>query len=629
MIKETSIFGNRRIILISMVIVAIAVGFWSTSRYPTLQGKADMTGVIHLEDTLTHEAYIHIDENANFVEKVAYTTINWAWTNRQGMTFAVFIAAAFMTLFKYLPRYRSKNRFLNSLYGLVTGTPLGVCVNCVAPIAKAMYEGGRSIQTSLAVMFSSPTLNIIVLTMLFTLFPFYLALIKLAFTLILILVIVPFISREEPGQEPLACAVPDLISPYSESWLKAFWGILKDYWQSFTYIVIRTVPLMFVAGFLGALVSHVWDPNTLIGEQPSLWAVFAIGIFGTFLPMPIAFDVMLAQSLFAANVPIVVVMTLLFTLGTFSVYSAFIIWRTFDFKLSLVLFLIVTALGVAAGYFAQEYTDYKDQKWEQQYQSEVLDADIKVNSGSIQREITKFSLHGLNKTAALPVEEFYTKENFNIARTKFLESKVEGALHFTKYKGVDLGIDSYNEINETNFIEPFFLGRGVASGDFNNDGWNDIAVAETGRVDLFQNINGEYFQKVYLDIPEVADKEIIFIAMADLNRDGWLDFYLTTFGHGNYIALNPLSDKQEEIPVVEVENGPALLTMSVSMGDVNLDGWLDIFNGNWNGGEITANPGPKAQNQMLLNNNLEFTFFPLRVFKSEVEGNTLASLLTD
>ncbi len=300
MSKQISIFGNRRVILISMVIVTIAISFWSTSRYPTLQGKADMTGIIHLEDTLTHEVFIHVDEKASFIEKVAYTTVNWAWTNRQGMTFAVFIAAAFMTLFKYLPRYRSQNRFLNSLYGLATGTPLGVCVKCVAPIAKAMYEGGRSIQTSLAVMFSSPTLNIVVLTMLFTLFPFYLALIKLAFTIFLILVIVPFISHKDKTADAIACAIPDVPIIYSESWIKAFLGILKDYWGSFAYIVIRTVPLMFVAGFLGALVSHVWDPNTLIGTQPSLWAVIAIGIFGTFLPMPIAFDIMLAQSLFAA-----------------------------------------------------------------------------------------------------------------------------------------------------------------------------------------------------------------------------------------------------------------------------------------------------------------------------------------
>lgn len=628
MAKETSILGNRRVILISIVIVSIAIGFWTSSRYPTLQGKADMTGIIHLEDTLTHEAYIHVDENASFVEKVAYTTINWAWTNRQGMTFAVFIAAAFMTLFKYLPRYRSRNRFLNSLYGLATGTPLGVCVNCVAPIAKAMYEGGRSLQTSLAVMFSSPTLNIIVLTMLFSLFPFHLALIKLAFTILLILVVVPLVSHKEQNDTAVACAIPDAPIIYSESWVQALLGIIKDYWDSFAYIVIRTVPLMFVAGFLGALVSHVWDPNTLIGSEPSIWAVAAIGIFGTFLPMPIAFDVMLAQSLFAANVPIVVVMTLLFTLGTFSIYSAFIIWRTFSFKLALLLFIIVTALGIAAGYVAQALTDYKEDKWEQQYTDEVLRGDSKYVSEAT-RDITQFSLHGLKETQPVLQEDFYSKKNFIVTRTPFADSSSSGSLPFTKFKGVDLGIDSYNKIDETNFIEPFFLGRGLASGDFNNDGWVDLVVAETGGVDLFQNINGERFEKVFLDIPELVDSEVVFVAMADLNRDGWLDFYITTFGNNNYIALNPLSGRNEQEPVREIENGETLLTMSVTMADVNNDGWLDIFNGNWNGGEITANPGPKARNQMLINNNLEFGFFPLRILPREVEGNTLTSLLTD
>ena len=35
------------------------------------------------------------------------------------------------------------------------GAPLGVCVNCVAPISKGMYESGQKIETVLATMFSS------------------------------------------------------------------------------------------------------------------------------------------------------------------------------------------------------------------------------------------------------------------------------------------------------------------------------------------------------------------------------------------------------------------------------------------------------------------------------------------
>ena len=629
-IKSSSILDNRRIILISFVIVAIAVSFWSTSRYPTLQGKADMTGIINLEDTLTHEAYLIIEEEDPLYKKVAYTTVNWAWANRQGMFFAVLLASAFMALFKYLPRYRSRNRFLNSIYGLVTGTPLGVCVNCVAPIAKAMYEGGRSLQTSLAVLFSSPTLNIIVLTMLFTLFPFYLAVIKLGFTIFLILVIVPFLSgKEESIAENIVCAIPDLQETSSESWGSAIHGILKDYWDSFVYIVVRTVPLMFVAGFLGALVSHVWDPNTMIGEDPSLLAIIAIGVFGTFLPMPIAFDVMLAQSLFAANVPIVVVMTLLFTLGTFSVYSGFIIWRTFNYKLAILLFCIVTGLGIIAGYFAQEVSDFKKDRREKQYEQQVLNYIPKETNAENSEGPAEFALYGLETTQEIRREIIYKQDDLTIERSSFIPQTSSIKKYFTKYSGPDYGIDSYNEISEFNFIEPYLLGRGLASGDFNNDGWVDLLVAETGKVDLYQNINGEKFKKVHLDVPELTNKDVFFVAMADLNRDGWLDFYATTFGSDNYLIINPLAKTEIEQNVYKLDNNGTLLTMSVSIGDINNDGWLDLFHGNWNGGEIIPNPGPKARNVMLLNHELKFSPFPMAYFDNEDDGNTLTSLLSD
>ena len=101
---------------------------------------------------------------------------------------------------KPFPAQSSDRRFRNSFMGMFVGTPLGVCVNCVAPIAKGMYEGGSKMETALAVMFSSPTLNIVVLTMLFSIFPFYMALMKLLATFILILIIVPADFGENPNR---------------------------------------------------------------------------------------------------------------------------------------------------------------------------------------------------------------------------------------------------------------------------------------------------------------------------------------------------------------------------------------------------------------------------------------------
>ena len=65
-----------------------------------------------------------------------------------------------------------RSGFVNTLIGVAVGAPLGVCVNCSAPVAKGMHDGGARLETTLATMFSSPTLNIIVLTMLFSIFPY-------------------------------------------------------------------------------------------------------------------------------------------------------------------------------------------------------------------------------------------------------------------------------------------------------------------------------------------------------------------------------------------------------------------------------------------------------------------------
>jgi len=113
--------------------------------------------------------------------------------------------------------------------GMFIGTPLGVCVNCVAPIAKGMYEAGSKMETALAVMFSSPILNIVVLTMLFSIFPFYMALLKLGATFLLILLLVPLISKRHltPRQsEVRAVAAP--VATVPESWQESWRGASRE-----------------------------------------------------------------------------------------------------------------------------------------------------------------------------------------------------------------------------------------------------------------------------------------------------------------------------------------------------------------------------------------------------------------
>ena len=98
---------------------------------------------------------------------------------------------------------------------VVVGAPLGVCVNCAAPIAKGLYSGGARAETTLSAMIASPTLNIVVLTMLLSILPLYLVVAKIGLSIAVILVAVPLICRLLPTRELqlapdqlVACPIP-------------------------------------------------------------------------------------------------------------------------------------------------------------------------------------------------------------------------------------------------------------------------------------------------------------------------------------------------------------------------------------------------------------------------------------
>ena len=139
--------------------------------------------------------------------------MNWIDTNKKGMTFGVLFGAAFLTLLGYLRRRHFAGPFANSLYGMFLGAPLGVCVNCAAPIAKGLYQGGSRAETTLSAMVASPTLNIVVMTMAFSLLPIYIAVTKVALSLLVILIAVPLICRFIPQEKLLHSVKKTSLTP--------------------------------------------------------------------------------------------------------------------------------------------------------------------------------------------------------------------------------------------------------------------------------------------------------------------------------------------------------------------------------------------------------------------------------
>lgn len=627
---------TRRILVVGVFCVGVAVSFWMVSRYPALSSKAAMSGAEAFEDKLTHEAFFHPPAGADLPTRILYTTLNWYETNWKGMAFGLVLAGGFLALLSYLPKKPSPNRFRNSVLGMLVGTPLGVCVNCVAPIAKGIYDAGSRMETALAVMFSSPTLNIVVLTMLFSIFPFYMAVMKVGATFLMILLVVPLISKNAPLRKPAEAGASNPFSTEcevqweKEPWRDALLGAGRDFWRSFKYIFVRTFPLMLLAGLLGAVLSHVISFDKFIGLQPDLKNLGVLALLGTFLPLPIAFDLMLTQAMMMSKLADGFVMTLLFTLGTFSIYSAMVVSRTFSPWMAVKLFVIVAALGVGVGFAADRYSHFKHVQWLERYDAFLAanpEGKVEKVALELDTEEARPPERGIEYAASTPrtVKPLLEEGGVRVAYTPHRKRNAPvGGRMFHRVPGPEMGITYSNKLTPRNFIDPFYFGRGVASGDINRDGWVDVAVATDQGFELYQNLDGERFHKLDVPLGEIRGKQAVSVALVDMDNDGWLDVFLTTFEDGNFLWLNP-GNTRNPPKVLRVPNGDALLTSAVAFADVDRNGWLDVANGNYYLGILTRTPVTQAANQVVLNEGLNFR---LRTLPG-IPGQTHSVLFSD
>ena len=172
-----------------------------------------------------------------------------------------------------------------------------------------------------------------------------------------------------------------------------------------------------------------------------------------------------------------------------------------------------------------------------------------------------------------------------------LEVRADGSrtLRFTDVtKGSGLDVGSY--------------GMGVATGDFDNDGWIDVYRTRRGPDQMFRNNGNGTFADVTARTGTSDPGWSVSASFVDIDRDGWLDLYV-----GNYVdhddtrkCLSALGERDycgpqgfKPVPArlyknqrdgtfkditaeaqVAREYGPALGAVAA---DVNADGWTDIY----------------------------------------------------
>jgi uncharacterized membrane protein YraQ (UPF0718 family) len=341
--KTSTLPKHFELIAAAIVALAIASIFWSAQRYPALLKKLHAGSGVTVKGAISFDALLKVTPEMPAPKRVARTATNWLWTNRFGMYFALPFGAAMMTMLGQMSRpKRFESAASNIVCGSLAGMPAGVCTNCATPIAQSLLIGGASTRLTLAAMISSPSFNPVVVAMAFVLFPWKLAVARVIVPALL-LMLLPLLVKEREAA-PVGLKMPDVSEPAN----KRLWRLVQSYLRNLLRLTLVTFPWMLLAAVLGAAAVEM-IPAYGTKLPVSGLGIVAVAIFGTLLPVPMAFDVALSWVLYRAGVPVPYVAALLCTLGVVSVYSLMAMGQQLGRAVAVRLAATVAVLGSLAG----------------------------------------------------------------------------------------------------------------------------------------------------------------------------------------------------------------------------------------------------------------------------------------
>lgn len=364
---------NKENVIKSIMLAGFLILFLSGSRFHAEDNKIICSegkcSKPHNHGELNFHERFRVSSSDNFGTAVVKSSANFWEANATGMTFALIIGGAALSLalsYKGFGRLLEIKGIKGAALGSVLGIPLNMCANCSAVTSIGMTERFGSTEATLGIILGGALFNVIGIVAMFGLFNPAVALSRIVFSLVMILAVVPLVSRvlvnknitrapNNPVFDKIACYFPEKSIPQSlvksgEDWIIATGNI-----------AFKLVPLMLIGTLFIAIV-RVLFPNealqSIVSYNPLLIIVI-VSFIGTLLSIPVLFEILLGTILLSLGFSNGVIAAMVFTAPSFGIFTLVLTRQRFGgFKIPFIMLGITFILGIGAGLLADFLTQY-------------------------------------------------------------------------------------------------------------------------------------------------------------------------------------------------------------------------------------------------------------------------------
>ena len=475
-----------------------------------------------------------------------------------GMTFAFLVAGA--TEAFMFPGSRAGMAFAGgglkgAFRGLFVGPAMTLCSACIVPISNAFRRRGASVEAAVSIVQGSSTLNLPALIMAAMVFTPMLSGSRIGMSVVGALLIGPLVGmaagrHARPPEEP---ETDWPLEEYDSTWGEALTDASVQWIRASVSYFIRLAPIMVLAGFASGLAIQWISPDTVsryLGDNATGIAVAAT--IGILINVPLMFEIPLVAALLLVGMGTAPAAVLLFAAAAGGPITFWGLARALPIRATATFVGATWMLGVLGGVailFIDQWTDS-----EAGLRSPALAARMKESE-----PVTPFT-----DVAAVALNGGYVIWNdrpgvamFDYDRDGDLDFYVtsQGEQPNRLYRNDGRGI--FDEVAESAGVTAVDShSTGAVACDLDNDGFQDLYVGAWGdptdlldfrspsdgqgnRDVLFHN-NGD---GTFTDVTDSAFGESVnvrsatTIACGDVDRDGWLDLYVGNLAAHDFRTL--------------------------------------------------------------------------------------------